>query len=118
MCDVGSMDGADSLRFRGVLPKANILALKLDPTNFAAIQADEALPRNLIRKIPHAANDREFVEAFYSVRLNFQSCADFDQQDLRGMNLLSKRTCAFQVVCGAARRRDATNCRVQYRGCT
>ena len=41
VCDVGSMDGADALRFRRALPNAAVLALEPNPRNFALMAADD-----------------------------------------------------------------------------
>ena len=40
LCEIGSRDGEDALRFRNVFPRARILAYEANPHNFALIEAD------------------------------------------------------------------------------
>jgi FkbM family methyltransferase len=67
VCDVGSMDGADALRFRRHHPRANILAFEPNPENFSRMQADERLRAQHIRVLPYAASDRDSEAPFYVV---------------------------------------------------
>ena len=43
ICDIGSMDGSSSLRFRKILPYVDIFAFEANPINFKSMQEDEKL---------------------------------------------------------------------------
>jgi FkbM family methyltransferase len=73
VCDVGSMDGSDALRFRRVLPNAAIVALEPNPRNFALMQADERLHRRSIRILPLAASDRNSEAPFFVVDAEYEA---------------------------------------------
>jgi FkbM family methyltransferase len=88
VCDVGSLDGADSLLFRRMLPTARILALEANPRNFELMKADEELRRESIHVMPFAASDRDEEAPFYVVRANYSGGRD---RGRRGMSSLHKR---------------------------
>lgn len=52
--DVGSMDATHSLRFRGVLPEARIIAFEANPLNCRAIQANPDV-RQAVIEVEHKA---------------------------------------------------------------
>jgi len=56
VCDVGSMDGADSLTFRDALPESSIYAFEPNPENLRRMQADRALQERTIHIVPLAAS--------------------------------------------------------------
>jgi FkbM family methyltransferase len=88
VCDVGSMDGADALRFRRVLPGAAVLALEPNPHNFALMEGDERLRRARIRVLPLAASDRSATAPFFVVDANYARGRDLAR---RGMSSLYER---------------------------
>ena len=89
VCDVGSMDGDDALRFRRVLPRAAILALEPNPRNFALMAADERLQRAAIRVLPVAASDRRCEAPFFVVDADYAPGRDLAR---RGMSSLFERS--------------------------
>jgi FkbM family methyltransferase len=95
VCDVGSMDGADALRFRRSLPTARILALEANPRNFALMEADEELRRRSICVMPLAASDHDAEAPFYVVRAEYAAGRD---QARRGMSSLYRRSDGSQLA--------------------
>jgi FkbM family methyltransferase len=88
VCDVGSMDGSDALRFRRALPAADIVALEPNPLNFALMEADGRLRERRIRILPLAASDRDSEAPFFLVRAEYESQRDWAR---RGMSSLHRR---------------------------
>jgi FkbM family methyltransferase len=88
VCDVGSMDGADALRFRQHHPRANILAFEPNPENLARMQADERLRAQHIRVLPVAASDRDSEAPFFVVNTRHGPGPGHDR---RGMSSLLRR---------------------------
>jgi FkbM family methyltransferase len=89
VCDVGSMDGDDALRFRRVLPSASILALEPNPNNFALMAADDRLGHERIRVLPVAASDRRAKAPFFVIDANYARGRDLAR---RGMSSLHERS--------------------------
>lgn len=89
VCDVGSMDGDDALRFRRVLPSASILALEPNPKNFALMAADDRLGHERIRVLPVAASDRRAKAPFFVIDANYARGRDLAR---RGMSSLHERS--------------------------
>jgi len=54
VCDVGSMDGREALRFRSALPDATIFAFEPNPHNFQAIEGDPEIASADIRLVQAA----------------------------------------------------------------
>jgi FkbM family methyltransferase len=67
VCDVGSLNGADSLRFRRALPRADIIAFEANPENYHAMLASPALQRAAIVTLPYAAAERDGEAEFFVV---------------------------------------------------
>ncbi|HEX6998502.1 MAG TPA: FkbM family methyltransferase [Gammaproteobacteria bacterium] len=88
VCDVGSMDGADALRFRRALPRAAILALEPNPRNVALMQADDGLARHAIAILPFAAADRDGEAPLFVVDADYAPGRD---RFRRGMSSLHRR---------------------------
>jgi FkbM family methyltransferase len=88
VCDVGSMDGSDALRFRRALPNAAILALEPNPRNFALMHTDARLARQRIRVLPLAASDRASEAPFFVVGAEYTRDRDLAR---RGMSSLHRR---------------------------
>jgi FkbM family methyltransferase len=64
------MDGSDSLRFRRVLPTANILAFEPNPANFTRMEANARLRAGGIRIFPFAASDSLSQAPFFVVSVD------------------------------------------------
>jgi FkbM family methyltransferase len=88
VCDVGSMDGSDALRFRRALPYATILALEPSPRNFALMIADARLQQAGIRVFPVAASDRRSEAPLFVVEADYAPGRDLAR---RGMSSLYER---------------------------
>lgn len=95
VCDVGSMDGSDALRFRRMLPGATILALEANPRNFALMDVDEELRRKAIRILPFAASDRESDAPFFIAKADH---TDGSGPARRGMSSLHRRSDDSQLA--------------------
>jgi FkbM family methyltransferase len=67
VCDVGSLNGADALRFRRALPQARILAFEANPQNLAGMRQSTVLREARIEVLGCAAADREGVAEFFVV---------------------------------------------------
>ena len=89
VCDVGSMDGADALRFRRELPSAEIIAFEPNPRNFALMETDARLARRGIRVLPVAASDRDGEAPFFVVAAQYVRNRDLPR---RGMSSLHRRS--------------------------
>ena len=89
VCDVGSMDGSDSLRFRRALPAAEVIAFEPNPLNFALMQADPRLGVERIRLLPLAVSDRDSEAPFFVVGAEYARDRDLAR---RGMSSLHRRS--------------------------
>jgi FkbM family methyltransferase len=105
VCDVGSLNGADALRFRRALPQAAILAFEANPHNFRAMSSTPALRRAQIALLPCAAAAHDGEAEFYVVPV-----AGPESLARRGMSSLYQRDEADKrgvAVTVATRRLDA-----------
>ena len=89
VCDVGSMDGTDALRFRRVLPAAEVIALEPNPRNFELMAADSRLERQRIRTLPLAASDSDSEAQFFVVHADYSEAGN---PAYRGMSSLYRRS--------------------------
>lgn len=86
VCDVGSMDGSDSLRFRDALPESSIYAFEANPENFLRMQADPTLQERGIHLVPQAATNSDGEADFFLVE------TDYSRRDsTRGLSSLHHR---------------------------
>jgi FkbM family methyltransferase len=86
ICDVGSMNGADSLTFRAAAPEASIYALEPNPQNLQLMNVDQGLKDNRIRILPLAATNYDGTGDFFLVD------ADYSQTNFwRGLSSLHRR---------------------------
>jgi FkbM family methyltransferase len=86
ICDVGSMNGADSLNFRVAAPQASIYALEPNPHNLQLMNVDRVLRENRIAIQPLAASNHDGVSDFFLVE------ADYSQPNFRcGLSSLHRR---------------------------
>jgi FkbM family methyltransferase len=68
ICDIGSMDGTDALRFRRLCPRAAVIAFEANPENFERMRNDAALDGADIRREPLAVSDGDGRADFFVVR--------------------------------------------------
>lgn len=66
--DVGSMDGSDSKKFKGLIPNAEVVAFEGNPNNYQAMCADVDLQRLGVRIIHRLVSNREGSRSFFVQR--------------------------------------------------
>jgi FkbM family methyltransferase len=86
VCDVGSLNGADALRFRRAVPRADIIAFEANPENYHSMLATPALQRAAVVTLPYAAAERDGEAQFYVVPV-----AGPENLARRGMSSLYQR---------------------------
>ena len=87
VCDVGSMNGADALKFRSAVPEASIYAFEPNPANLKIMRANKTLQERNIQIEPFAATNCDGEATFFLVEADYRS-----QNDCRrGMSSLYKR---------------------------
>ncbi len=67
VCDVGSLNGADSLRFRHARPDATIFAFEANPANAQRMRTARVLERARIEVVPLAVCERDGEADFFVV---------------------------------------------------
>jgi FkbM family methyltransferase len=67
VCDVGSLNGADALRFRTVRPDAAIFAFEANPVNERRMRASAALARACVEVVALAICERDGDADFFVV---------------------------------------------------
>lgn len=87
ICDVGSMNGAEALRFHRAAPTSRIYALEPNPSNYRLMRANPALQQCAIELLPLAASDCDGESDLFLVD------ADYSRQDATcGLSSLYART--------------------------
>jgi len=86
VCDVGSMDGADALRFRRALPAADVIAFEPNPRNFELMAADEELARERVRILPFAVSDRDAEAPFFVVSARYARNVDVQRRGISSLH--------------------------------
>jgi FkbM family methyltransferase len=87
VCDVGSMDGADALAFRGAIPESSVYAFEPNPRNLALMRENPALGARNILIVPMAVANFDGEGDFFLVD------ADYSRPDYRrGMSSLHRRS--------------------------
>ncbi len=66
--DIGSMDGADSKRFRTLLKNSDLVAFEANPNNFSLMDADGEISKNKIRVVNQLISCKEGEQSFYIQR--------------------------------------------------
>lgn len=87
ICDVGSMDGADALAFREVLPEASVYAFEPNPHNFRLMHANPVFQERNIQVLPLAASSHDGEAEFFLVEADYRH-----GNERRGMSSLYTRT--------------------------
>ncbi len=95
VCDVGSLDGTDALRFRRMLPAAEVIAFEPNPRNFDLMAADQRLPRERIRILPFAVSDRDAEAPFFVVGARYARNLDVQR---RGISSLHRPTDSSSIA--------------------
>jgi FkbM family methyltransferase len=86
VCDVGSMNGADALRFRAAVPAARIHAFEPNPENLRRMQANPALRDNNITIVPLAVTNYDGDAELHIIPAGY-----FPGESWRGMSSLYLR---------------------------
>jgi FkbM family methyltransferase len=86
VCDVGSMDGAEALRFRAATRAARIHAFEPNPANLSLMQANSALLDNDINIVPLAVTNYDGDAQFHVTPAGY-----FPGESWRGMSSLYRR---------------------------
>ncbi len=71
ICDVGSMDGTEALRFAHAVPRASVFAFEPNPWNLEPMRANRALELAGITVVPCAVTDREARLPFHVRRADY-----------------------------------------------
>jgi len=87
VCDVGSLNGADALRFRRALPRAKILAFEANPNNYRAMLETKALQQARVATLPFAVAANNGEAEFFIVPV-----ADDTNLARSGMSSLYQRS--------------------------
>jgi len=66
--DIGSMDGADSKRFRSLLRTSDIVAFEANPDNFSRISSDAEISQKRIRVVNQLISCKEGQQSFFIQR--------------------------------------------------
>ncbi len=66
--DIGSMDGADSKRFRTLLSHAELVAFEANPDNYNLMNADDEIRNKKIRVVNQLVSANEGIQSFYIQR--------------------------------------------------
>jgi FkbM family methyltransferase len=73
VCDIGSRDGDDSLRFRNLFPKARVLAFEANHYNYARMAADPRLVEAKIELLPYAVSNADGEATFYVTDVDYSN---------------------------------------------
>jgi FkbM family methyltransferase len=65
VCDIGSCDGRDSLKFRQILPRATLLAFEANPLLYERMAANEGLRNNRVEMFPYAVSNANGTACFH-----------------------------------------------------
>lgn len=66
--DIGSMDGADSKRFRSLLKQAELIAFEANPENYRLMNIDKEIRNKKIRVVNQLVSVDEGAQSFYIQR--------------------------------------------------
>jgi FkbM family methyltransferase len=98
VCDVGSMDGYDALRFRRALPAAEVIAFEPNPRNFDLMATDPRLPRRRIRVLPFAVSDRDAEAPFFVAGARYERNRDLPARGIGSLHRRAKSSLIAEVV--------------------
>jgi FkbM family methyltransferase len=100
VCDVGSLNGADALRFRGVRSAAAIFAFEANPVNERRMRASPALGCARIEVVPLAICERDGEADFFVVDATHAPLARQGMSSLYLRTPAEHRGTAVRVACG------------------
>lgn len=63
--DIGSMDGADSKRFRKLLPEAELFAFEANPHNYQAMCGDDEIAKCRVKVVNRLVSGEEMSRSFF-----------------------------------------------------
>jgi FkbM family methyltransferase len=98
VCDVGSMDGADSLTFRDAGEELSIYAFEPNPENLRRMLADRTLQERNIHVVPLAATNFDGEAEFFLVEADYSR-----RESRRGLSSLYRRPDDWAVPAGVVR---------------
>ncbi len=99
VCDVGSLNGADALRFRAARPQADIFAFEANPVNEQRMRATAALSRARIDIQPLAICERDGDADFFVVDATRGPLARQGMSSMYARTPLEHRGAAVRVAC-------------------
>lgn len=71
ICDIGSCDGSDSLKFRKLLPKARVVAFEANPFLYKQMAANPSLAGNRIEVFPFAITNQNGTAPFHVTDVDY-----------------------------------------------
>jgi FkbM family methyltransferase len=98
-CDVGSLNGADALRFRAARPDADIFAFEANPVNERRMRASATLGRARIDIVPLAICERDGDADFFVVDATDGPLARQGMSSLYARTPVEHRGVAVRVAC-------------------
>lgn len=93
VCDIGSLDGSDALRFRAALPRATLFAFEPNPENLRRMRENPELKRHAVRIEAVALSDRNSTAELFVV-----NAADVKAPGWQGMSSLLPRNEAARTA--------------------
>jgi FkbM family methyltransferase len=87
VCDIGSLDGTQAVRFRNALPGTRIFAFEANPHNFASMSAHPVIRDSRITLVPHAVAAHDGELDFHVVDVDYA-----DENANRGLSSLYQCT--------------------------
>ena len=87
VCDIGSMDASDALRFRKILPQSRILAFEANPLNVSRMEKDKRLTSAYIELIPQAVWNSEGLVSFFVEKLGQNNTGEDIRQGISSIRL-------------------------------
>lgn len=63
--DVGSMDGADSKKFKALIPTADVIAFEANPYNYQSMRSDDSLRHAGIQIVHRLVSNQEGTRTFF-----------------------------------------------------
>jgi len=73
VCDVGSLDGTQAVRFAHLLPKAHVFAFEANPQNYRRMRQNGRLERLGIEVLPNAVSDIDGMVGFHVADVDYDS---------------------------------------------
>jgi FkbM family methyltransferase len=84
VCDVGSCDGGDALKFRQFLPKATVMAFEANPLLYQRMVANQSLRDGRVEVFPYAVSSANGTAVFHVTDTDY----DDPREPLKGSSSL------------------------------